>query len=1013
MKALFGTTCHEFTHRLAAAAAVAGPGDIKGVLCRGEAGEYLLVPDKAAEGGITGDYLNDVEPDDHGFFIDGGRRMVTASRQTVASTGDLLPRCAVTRDTPGDDWYRDVLIGLASKKALTRIMEMLLVRDQYAMTLACLDTNDFPYILRVKKVAAYVLLFCLGEGVGEIFYQIRDNGIDLNYYAAWGQEFPLCRSRFIKPGSSAGRIILLRPDREPVQIAAALFESLDTYIIPAFSGTPAQSSILEKETLRLTIHVRLKTAEASVKKSLPPAELWLVPESRLDALKQDLFCPESTLSQLEALSFTLNGDLTYVAVWSGGSGRDLTGLFPATLASPDVFGFYRTAVSDLPLFLPMKTVLAPTLERATIESLFALKSSAFTLIIKTGDSKSIISLDISAFKPMKIALVDYEFSAHGPEIRTVLDNALYDFGEPVAYPEPELEKSGGPSQEIRREAPEDPSVPLPPAPFPGNAEPGIPLVRRAKEPEPDLMETRPEKREKIKRPKTHTELLQEKATDFITRYDRLTQQDWRRYMLNASYMDDCLGDALEALTTLLFFHPRTQVLDNICQALKMDPDWFWSRSSKKLMTDIFDKSWKARRPETTLFMLYGAKDRLIRGAWVLEDNSLRLALSELGRMIHRTGHPKLIWLFGRISREVAKDAEAVEKSRIEVQNRLLAPDSDPGIPKRIRQELTHRYMARQNPELTHKAALLELSHPGSLWFHCLTLYYLERHPVFTPDASQLKSLEALLEPENLTDIHPDTRQQLTAFVRFLNRCSSCPYPHPAGCSHTAHFDPNTDPFPAELITRLDQPFSAELSGFDEIIFDREDEAARTLSELTVSPDDPWSSILQLCLAALNGKKSGSELLIDAALRKTESFLKQDSDNSYAETALDLITALLQDKAAMGRSFSQAVQTLEAVPSHTGNAQILVSVLAAFISQGWITPETGILERLLKTMKPLCRISQNPSAQEEMASILIIWMAAQLIMKPREETLKTIKTILAAEKQRIREIVSREYGEQRK
>lgn len=799
MRAIHGTTRNLFSVR---AAAVAGhlqdPALLRGELCHGAGGEMALLLDTDVPLVDTPaqSHCTEVRVGEGVIEIGGEQPFDIVKRVRVESAADCALSCFRTGVPPRTWWARDVLFVFNDPDRLAHVVEMLLYRGNTSLTCAPFKEKK-GYALRAANASVYVINYCRGEGLGEVFYRCDPESGDRPWYVSWGCEFPLLRHLGLL-GRDHESYTLLRPDSPAQEIPAEAFHGVSSLVEAHVSAQRIAADTDTAGKLRIPVNIGIEKADPITARSLPAPQLWLIPENVIELFAQDCHCPESALAQFDALAFAA-GERRYIALWAGrgDTGNRIGAL--ASLSHPETLGLYRCREAERPLFVPAGRILRPLLQPRTLSSVFSLNENRFTVLIPGASRHSVIALDSNDFRPVRKALVDYVFAAHREEIHRLYAQPLYDFGEPVVHEQPRkkarrTKKSHaagkGSAATKRKRTSLDPrsaaeSPPTPPPEETGNAEPGTAAAQEGHAARREQEDPR-----QSERPKTTEEQLIERATEYIERYDHLTSQDWRRFMGLASITARYKSDSFAALAhVLLPSVPADWMLPVICEGLQRDTDWFYSRPADRLMSDILRANRDADTPEEALFGLCGYCARFFRLRTTVDDTEHRDALTRLKDEILADGNATYIWLYSRILHALTGDTQALEEGRIAVQNLLAGGTVDLCLPMTVRrvagEQLLQEYA--HVVESFREAVALTNQH-GAWWDELLFLNCILSTSLALAE-TRLDELLGRIQRET-GDLYPRPQAYALEFLKFVLEVQQCGARHPHHHRLVSHLPAN-------------------------------------------------------------------------------------------------------------------------------------------------------------------------------------------------------------------------------
>jgi hypothetical protein len=690
MKAIYGKNWNEFTARITAVAGFSENVKLSGDLYKGTNHELALVIDDHSE--ITDPrgqaHLIDIEKTANSVMLPDNSRFEVECSSKISSIADLALQCTRINVEPVGSWVEDIICAFADEKSLNAVVEMMLIRGCMRLSCAIVDHADIRYLLRVQDASIYVILHCIGEKVGNVYYCSRNGKELLPWYIPWGTDYPLLR--FLQlPADDDNRLTIISPDFQPFSIPKSDFKNISTLINARFVTETASIDSAAASSFRIPIEVKLIKADPISARTLPAAELWIIPPSCVDLFSRDLYCPESALQGFDGCAFMLEGSGPFIALWSGGTTMAEKTASMASLVSADVQAFYRCSYEQLPLYIPDGFMLRPLLEQQTLQNLFQVNSGIFSILCRSENGNKIVCLNVNDFRPVRKALVDYHFSANRELVERLYSAPLYNFGKPAVYeiPEPVDNTAGNDFSEdssVNDEnngssgsiAVSDPTV---------ESKQASPKLSPAKpHPEPQFDKQASPLQPPPLKPKTPDELLMERVQEYISRYDSLTKDDWRRYMSLSSRTKQFKADSYSALASMLFVDsPDKWILSNICEAIGKESDWFYTKSPKKLLSEIFNPKTGKLSLEDTLFHLCAYSSRFFSAQAEVLDGDIRAKIAELKSGILASGNAKYVWLFSRISHALTRDKQTLDEGRIEIQNLLADNKVDCCIPRSI------------------------------------------------------------------------------------------------------------------------------------------------------------------------------------------------------------------------------------------------------------------------------------------------------------------------------------------
>lgn len=691
MKAIYGKNWNEFTARIAAVAGFSENVKLAGDLYKGSNHEIVLIIGDLAE--ITDPraqaHLIDIEKKDTSAMLRNNSRIDLASSSKITSIADLALQCTRTNIEPADFWVEDVICTFADEKSLNAVVEMLLVRGCMHLSCAIVNHADTRYLLRVQNASIYVILHCIGEKMGNVYYCSRNGKERLPWHIPWGSDYPLLRL-LQQSIDDDTRLTIIPPDSQPFSISKSDFKNISTIINARFTSKDASVDSAASSSFRIPIEIQLAKADPISARTLPQAELWIIPPTCIDLFSRDLYCPESALQGFDGCAFMIEGSGPFIALWSGGATVAGKTTSLASLVSADVQAFYRCSYEQFPLYIPDGFMLRPLLEQQTLQNLFQVGSGVFTILCKLKDGNRIIRLNANDFRPIRKALVDYHYITNREQVERLYATPLYDFGKPVVYEPPTPpdssagndfsgdsfdndEGNGSGTTAVPRSDPTIGSKRTSQKPSPAEPPPRLQLDARA----PSLQPPPP-------KPKTPDELLKERAREYIGRYNSLTRDDWRRYMSLASRTKQFKSDSYSALASMLYADPPDKwILSTICEAIGKESDWFYTKSPKKLLSEIFNPKTGKLSLEDTLFHLCAYSSRFFSAQAEVLDGDMRAKIAELKDKILSSSNAKYVWLFSRVSHALTGDKLTLEEGRIEIQNLLADNKVDCCIPRAI------------------------------------------------------------------------------------------------------------------------------------------------------------------------------------------------------------------------------------------------------------------------------------------------------------------------------------------
>ncbi len=1024
MKAICGSTLKIFTNKILCLAAFVEKETLTGILYTGNNSEQMLVLDEdvkfrnrdEAYSELAAGHIIKVDNEERkNIALPDGTCFSVLSKQEIKSMEELVFRCALSHMTPESYWTDDVIVCLKNKDDAAKITEMLFARDNNNIACIVLKDSESPYLLRVKNISIYVVLYCLGEQLGNVYYRVKDDKDVLNYFVTWGTSYPLLKSKYIKKSGDDRNITIVPTDRDMLCIDQSKFKNIHTSIIPEFAGIRQEYDTVPENVLNFSIKVRLRTADKAQARVLPQTELWIVPPSQVDLFTKDLYCPESALKQLEGIAFTTQGLGNCIALWTGGSGEELEGLSLASLSHPEVKAFYRSPHVNAPLFLPKGHLLFPLLKPETLKALFNIEKNLFTVILPDEKMPSIIAFRLGDFKPVRKALVNYTFMTNQAEVETAILNPVYDFEKPVAYPkvepvEKKIKSDLDPSHDMNERKEESMGL------FKGSPEQPRDAAASGKqvlgndENKDESNEAEPLPEEPAK-PKTPEELLAEKAHDFIERYSGLSHKDWRNYMRNAMRTEDYKKDAYAALATLLLLYPQSsRIAEDIKEALGLRGDNVIGNFERS-MKNIFDEDKKNNKePEITLFKLAAAMhNNRMRNTHIPKENTLRASLSELGHRIFRTKNPKFIWLFCNMCFDMTRDEQIIEQGRIQVQNLLYLQTADPGIPRMIRRELTSSYLRQNVDEIEQFSRLFPFTDTHKVWFRLLICFYLENNEFYEPYQPFLDAVDQKLTAGEFTGISADDLHQIEVFSTFLKECVTCNRAHPLECDYKNHLTENDNVY--HVLDALDiHPGKADdLDGWEnnaEIII-------QFLREIRLPEEAHWPFLKKLVkwIDLLN--RSGSDQAEKILAQKLHNWKELSHENETVFQAINILCIGIRDdhKKDIIETFTKifdSLATLKGSPMDKMNLFVLgLNILTATADD--------IDEKLVQVISNavlecgfLIDNDKSPISNDE---ITLIYSLVHVLFCMSGKKSDNLSRVIHGEKQKIREVVARQYTKQ--
>jgi len=1029
MRAVYGKNWRTFASRLIALAGRLEGRSLSGIHCEGDAGEQLFLLDapEAASDALALAQLVEATPLQGQVRLADGRTFSVRSQQKLESLGELALRCFREPVAPGSYWLDDTLICFETREAFGSVVEMLLTRQIDAMEYMVLEDGAFPFVLRVRDGSLYVQLYCIGEELGRVYYRVQDDGRPLNYYVPWGRSYPLLKLAHVSPPRER-LYTIVRRDAAPRHLDPALFRSVYSVLVPEFAGVRAKPDTAACREMRLKIDVRLKKADPSQNRALPSVELWLLPESRIEAFTKDLYSPESALKGLDGQAFRL-GTATYLALWTGGlreQGQQQPVL--ASLVHDDVRGLYRATGTHAPLFLPHGYILAPALQLETLRKLFGLQPGIFTVLMDGAEQACVFGLSLSEFKPVRKALVDYCLLARREKVEKLYANPLYEFDPPEVYSEPEpvaVRQEAAQSADVgsgtdscdatQAGANGEPAASVPER-GPGSVvSGGGPVPESEPDEAPGAAET-DGAAPAVRRPRVRTpeELLTDKAREFIARYPRMGEDEWRRYLSAAGRVSGGQADAHAALATLLCLHPRTRVLENVSQALGLEPDWFYSRPPARLVREIFEGSWEKALPEIALFKLYAFWARTFSSPPL--DSEARAHIAELKRRVFAAGNAKHIWLFSRIDYALTGDRQILDEGRIAVQNLLCGHTLDLCIPKTIRRELGKAYWKQYKSAFEAQADQFALVPRNRAWFRVLTDLYIEVSETFVLDRNRLSSTEKRLRTEAYR-LAGAARTQADSALALLDGVVNCRQEHPRECGFERHFAEDTDAAVKALVgpTLIGRVAGTGKEDRLDLLLSHDEAAVRQAIERMSFPEQDYTGYLERCLTVVALlRNAGQDGYLALIREKLESWRELWWNEACRRQALEvLVLATTTSKSDTAASLlSVAMESVELLAVDIeARRQLVLLVMHCMLQWGGDVCEM-CREQLGKLFGSVPLLGSEPGLALSVGELRLIYALVATTFAVLDRAPSELNTVRQHEKRAIREIVARDYRDAR-
>ena len=1017
MKAIYGKNINAFINKLLIVfSSLNNKVVLNGYFCEVKNNEFLFVfkeepiysnLEEAVFGKeISSAYIIDlIEEGNNYLSIDKKQKFFINSKDEINDIEQLIPKCKKKDIIPDDNWTDEVIIRLKNKDDLGLVVNMLFARENDNINCILSDDKEFPFFLFVKDISIFIVLYLIGEKIGEVYYRLFDSKTPLNYFIPWSLSYPLLKKKDLFPPKKENEITIFLKNNTLLNIDIYQFKSIYSFLIIQFKN---EKKIIETESVqdfRLNIDLELKKADSIQQTTLPFSELWVIPEQTIDIFLKDLYCPESALKGMEAIVFEEKEFGKSILLWTGGSGEDLNNISLASLAHPDVLGFYRYAQVKKNLFLSNNHIFFPLLEPLTLKNVFELKTKLFTLVYKKEENTFVLNFDINDFKPIRKALIDYSFLINKKNIKTLAFNPAYNFETAVEYPEPKprviIKEVYIESKDIEENEEQDvinndnnnyqES---------NNLSESIDTKLLKENQKINVIKKKNNKNKPERKENSFEDLIQNYAVEFLQKYQNLTFSDWQKYLEKASFVKWLWKDSYYALISLMTFYPEKDYIGTICNGLRISSDWLRENSLDKQFSDLFDHGWQSRRIEDIILRYSLIKGSISSNTYFIIENELRQNIRTLGKLVYKSNNPKLIWMYCRVSWFLTDDKLILEEGLIIIQNLLQTPDANLCIPPTICSELTGEFFKHNQENMSELLDMFSFSPLQYIWVQLLINLYLERSGLFIMQKSHIKKIENLLDIEPFNDFPKEKTAEINAFFSYLKILYSCSMSHPEECDFFTHIEyDSNDNLINKIINSNNKSdlFIDELSN-NEIVIDN----------IPTDPDNYYDFFKNLINNIINLKRNDNKKALLVIKKKISDWQLINKNNTLIIAILNIIKILFANKE------ETVIEQINSGIKKLFNQDLLIEQKRLYCGLFFEIILLEIEELKSINFKYIYsiiidnKLLNNDSNSISIEEIKILNYIIKIIFYILTEKKNNFNDIIAYERQEIKKIISKEY-----